>query len=295
MYFCTLSVENCGAIGMPTTRVDAAAGELLERVLDERLPVAHADGDRHAGAEPRAQRLGLREREVGQRRAPADRVVVVPHLLDELGRRRPSAANEPQIFRHLVERRRRAVGHQENGGIHAEVQWLEARRFKRLESRRSAALRRSLQRSIFRTNLDPRTSRASEPRPSYSRLLRLLMNVPRDGLDVFDRRHRQDAVAEVEDVAGPAAGALEHFVGRGEDAIERREQQRRIEIALDARDRSRCASHASSSGVRQSAPITSPPASRISPRIDAGADAEVNRRHAERRERARRCGACAAG
>ena len=47
MYFCTLSVENCGAIGMPMTRVDAGRRQLGERVLDERLPVAHADGDRH--------------------------------------------------------------------------------------------------------------------------------------------------------------------------------------------------------------------------------------------------------
>ena len=49
-YFWTLSVENCGAIGMPMTRATPAARELRERVLDERLPVAHADGDRDVGA-----------------------------------------------------------------------------------------------------------------------------------------------------------------------------------------------------------------------------------------------------
>src|SRR3954471_19012157 len=45
----------------------------------------------------------------------------------------------------------------------------------------------------------------------------LVMDVLSDGLDVFDRRHRQDAVAQIEDVADPARGAFEHFVGRGED------------------------------------------------------------------------------
>ena len=81
----TLSVENCGASGMPITRVDAGRGELGERVLDERLPVAHADGDRHVRAEPRAQRRGLRLRDVGERRASADRAVVLAHLVHELG------------------------------------------------------------------------------------------------------------------------------------------------------------------------------------------------------------------
>ena len=62
MYFCTLSVENCGASGMPMMRVTPAAASSRERVLDERMPVAHADGDRNVGAEPRAQRVGLRQR-----------------------------------------------------------------------------------------------------------------------------------------------------------------------------------------------------------------------------------------
>src|SRR5665213_3850100 len=61
----------------------------------------------------------------------------------------------------------------------------------------------------------------------------LLMNVAGDGLHVFERRHRQDAVAEIEDVARPAGGAVEHFVCRREEAVERAEQQGRIEIALD--------------------------------------------------------------
>ena len=67
-------------------------------------------------SEPRPQRVGLRQRDVGQRRASADRCVVVPHFGDELVRRRPPAADQAQILRHLVERRRRAVRHQENAG-----------------------------------------------------------------------------------------------------------------------------------------------------------------------------------
>ena len=64
-------------------------------------------------------------------------------------------------------------------------------------------------------------------------VLVLLMHVARERLDVLDRRRRQDAVAQVEDVARPSAGARQHVVGRGEDAIERAEQQRRIEVALN--------------------------------------------------------------
>ena len=60
------------------------------------------------------------------------------------------------------------------------------------------------------------------------------MHVARERLDVLERGRRQDAVTEVEDVAGPSARACEDLVGRREHAIERAEQQRRIEISLDA-------------------------------------------------------------
>src|SRR5207245_4049002 len=60
----------------------------------------------------------------------------------------------------------------------------------------------------------------------------LLMDVARRRLDVFDGSHGKDAVPEIEDMAGPAACALENVVDGFEDAIERREQHRRIEIAL---------------------------------------------------------------
>src|SRR2546428_829678 len=59
------------------------------------------------------------------------------------------------------------------------------------------------------------------------------MHVTRERLHVLDRCRGKDTVAEVEDVAGPAAGAGEDFVGRGEHAVERAEQQRRVEVALN--------------------------------------------------------------
>ena len=45
---------------------------------------------------------------------------------------------------------------------------------------------------------------------------------------------RQHAVAEVEDVPGPAAGSGEHVERARLDALPRAEQQRRVEVALDA-------------------------------------------------------------
>src|SRR5688500_284153 len=52
-------------------------------------------------------------------------------------------------------------------------------------------------------------------------------------LDVIDWRRRKNAVAEIENMPWPAARAFEDAVRGCEHAVERREQQRRIEIALD--------------------------------------------------------------
>ena len=59
------------------------------------------------------------------------------------------------------------------------------------------------------------------------------MHVLRERLHLFERRFRQHAVAEIEDVAGPSAGASQHIVCRREQAFRGPEQQRRIEVALD--------------------------------------------------------------
>ena len=60
------------------------------------------------------------------------------------------------------------------------------------------------------------------------------MHVLREGLYVIDRRRRKNAVAEIEDVSGAPARALEHVVGGREHAVEGRKQQGGIEIALDS-------------------------------------------------------------
>ena len=106
------------------------------------------------------------------------------------------------------------------------------------------------------------------------------MHVARERLDVFDRRAGQDAVTEIEDVPGPAAGALEHVVGCGERAIERAEQQRGIEVALNRP----IEADALPRFVERGAPVG---ADHVTARLAqlgenrAGADAEMNRRHVE--------------
>src|SRR5258705_6652052 len=59
------------------------------------------------------------------------------------------------------------------------------------------------------------------------------MNILREHLDIFDRRGRQDAVPEIEDVPRPASDALQNVFGLVEHPPWRPEQQRRIEVALD--------------------------------------------------------------
>ena len=59
------------------------------------------------------------------------------------------------------------------------------------------------------------------------------MYVPCDRLDVFERRHRQDPVSQVEDVSRTSPGARQHVIGRREDALNRSEQDRRIEVTLN--------------------------------------------------------------
>src|SRR3954454_12465595 len=76
-----------------------------------------------------------------------------------------------------------------------------------------------------RTPNDERRRRSS-PRP--------LMHVPRERLHVLDGGRGQNTVAEIEDVAGSRAGARQDLVGCGKYAIERPEQQCRIEVSLNA-------------------------------------------------------------
>ena len=59
------------------------------------------------------------------------------------------------------------------------------------------------------------------------------MDVVDEGTHVLDRRAGQDAVAQVEDVAGTASRAPQDVVHAGQEALARGEEQRRIEVALD--------------------------------------------------------------
>ena len=52
-------------------------------------------------------------------------------------------------------------------------------------------------------------------------------------LYVLDGRAREDAVPEVEDVAGAARGATQDLLGGAVRPMARTEEQRRIEVALD--------------------------------------------------------------
>src|SRR5712671_733033 len=109
---------------------------------------------------------------------------------------------------------------------------------------------------------------------------RLLVHVARRSLDVFNRRHWQDSVTEVEDVAWTPAGALQHVVNRLEDAFDRREQDRRIEVALHRA----VVADAFPRLVNRRAPVGADDVAARVPNLAqdrAGTDAEMNRRHAE--------------
>ena len=208
------------------TRVDAGRGQLGERVLDERLPVAHADRDRDVRAEPRAQRRRLRQRDVGQRRAAADRLVVVRASRRRARRtaaaRRAPAADTPAS-------RRATTG----------VPWAISRtpvcacafrcKCSMLESRQCIS---DVANSDSR--LDSALTDSFMSASSDARIARAPGRVRR-GVD------RQDAVAEIEDVAGPAAGARQHVVGRGEDRDRAGRAAASDRGCPGSRGRSRCA------------------------------------------------------
>jgi hypothetical protein len=83
--------------------------------------------------------------------------------------------------------------------------------------------------------------------------------------DVFHRRLRQHAVAQVEDVAGAAGGLREHVERAAADRLAIGEQHRRLEVPCTARSWPTIR-QPSARPIRQSMPITDPPASRNSGR-----------------------------
>ena len=258
---------------------DAAAGELGERVLDERRQLRMPTATGTSGAEPRAQRLRLRERDVGQRRASADRLVVVPHLVRRA--RRTAAVRRGRASGTPASRRARTACRAPSG---------ERRRESWSMSHGSNVRIRGSD-STRATN-----SATLERRPSNSySCSRLLMHVPRERLHVLDRRRRQDAVAEIEDVARavrPRASSTSSVAakmrssGPSSSVGSRLPWMRAIEA--DALPRL----------VERRAPVGADDVAAGLAQLAedrAGADAEMDRRHAASARRARRCGACAAG
>src|SRR5438309_14103 len=87
-------------------------------------------------------------------------------------------------------------------------------------------------------------------------------------------------MAEVEDMPEPSVRARQHVVGGGEDAIEWTEQERRVEIALDGA----IGADALPRDVERRSPVGADDVAAGITQIAqnrTGADAEMNRRHAE--------------
>src|SRR5262245_48339866 len=64
---------------------------------------------------------------------------------------------------------------------------------------------------------------------------------PDEGLGVLDGRVEEDAMAEVGDVARPAAPGGQHTARLLDDALARPEQEARVEVALDRETAARAA------------------------------------------------------
>ena len=109
------------------------------------------------------------------------------------------------------------------------------------------------------------------------------MHVTRDRLYMFDWRGGQDSVAEVEDVARTARRSRQHVVGRRQDAVQRAQQHRRVEVALNRAVRADALPRL----VERRPPVGAEDVAARFAQLGengAGADAEMNRRNAERRE-----------
>ena len=116
-----------------------------------------------------------------------------------------------------------------------------------------------------------------------------LVNEPDQPAEIVGVGLREHAVAEVEDVPGPPAGAREHVERRRLDALPGPEQHRGIEVPLHRRSGAR----GEPALVERDAPVE---ADRVAAggghrrEQVGGAGAEVDRRHVDGREHARRIG-----
>jgi hypothetical protein len=96
----------------------AARQSRLDRLRDPRLPVLHADEDRHV--EFPLQRGPLCLGHAVERRAPADAPVAFGQLRDCLVRDRAPAAHVLEVLAHVLGPRRAAVRHQHDR-VHASL------------------------------------------------------------------------------------------------------------------------------------------------------------------------------
>jgi hypothetical protein len=102
---------------------DSVLDHLADDVLDPRRPVAHAEVAAKVLPELGGERVDLTARDLEEGRSAADRAVALPDLVDHRTGRRTPAANVRQVARNLLERRRAAVGHDEDAdpGAHDDV------------------------------------------------------------------------------------------------------------------------------------------------------------------------------
>ena len=117
MYFCTLSVENCGAIGMPTMRrapvraISRIASAMNGRQL--RMPTTTGMSSPSAASCARSASPCWSVMSVSGESA-ADRFPVVGHFFDQLGGRLAASADQAKVVGHLVDGLGRAVSHQQH-------------------------------------------------------------------------------------------------------------------------------------------------------------------------------------
>ena len=92
----------------------ALLGHLADDLLDPRRPVAHAEVAAEVVAELGLERVDLPPRDLEERRAPADRAVVLGDLVHDRARRGTAVADVREVAGDLVERRRPSVRHDED-------------------------------------------------------------------------------------------------------------------------------------------------------------------------------------
>ena len=117
--------EKCGASTRLTASRHALLRHLSDDLLDPGRPVAHAEVAAEVVAELGLERVDLPRRDLEERRAPADRAVVLGDLVDDRSRRGTAVADVREVAGDLVERRRPSVRHDEDadrrGARHGDV------------------------------------------------------------------------------------------------------------------------------------------------------------------------------